>query len=115
MYENSGGTQPLSIAGDAHRILINDFLDTIQRDGVTINMGLMSTVIAGEREKVLQAVSDGFARVSDECDVVLQVTFSNACLTSIGESCTGPGRRAKKPFITALLIPPAAIPWQAVI
>ncbi|RQW83586.1 MAG: hypothetical protein EHM79_15825 [Geobacter sp.] len=69
---------------------IDDFLNAALRQGLTVSVGSMSSVIAGEREAVFQAVSDGFAQVSDQCKVVLVVKFSNACPASSGESCTGP-------------------------
>jgi len=70
---------------------IDDFLDTVRRDGITINTGGMSTIIAGEREVVFAAVADGFARVADQCDVVLHVKYSNACPSCPGVSCETPG------------------------
>lgn len=70
---------------------IDDFLDTVRRDGITINTGGMSTIIAGEREVVFAAVADGFARVADQCDVVLHVKYSNACPSCPGISCVTPG------------------------
>jgi len=69
---------------------IDDFLKALRRDGITIRTGLMSTVISGERQAVFQAVSDGFASVSDQCDVVLHVKYSNACPINSGESCMAP-------------------------
>jgi len=70
---------------------IDDFLGTIRRDGITISTGVMSTVIAGEREIVFAAVADGFARVSHHCDVVLHVTYSNACPSCPEVSCVPSG------------------------
>lgn len=69
---------------------ILDFLNAVRRPGVTVSAGSMSTVIAGEREVVFQAVSEGFAHVSDQCQVVLVVKYSNACPTSTGKSDTSP-------------------------
>ncbi len=70
---------------------IEDFIDTIRRDGITISTGTMSTVISGEREIVFAVVADGFARVSHNCDVVLHVTYSNACPSCPGVSCLTSG------------------------
>jgi len=70
---------------------IEDFIDTIRRDGITISTGTMSTVVSGEREIVFAAVAEGFARVSDRCDVVLHVTYSNPCPSCPGISCVTPG------------------------
>ncbi len=58
---------------------IDSLLNTIRRQGLTVSVGLMSTVIAGEREIVFQAISGGFACVADQCKVVLVVKVSNAC------------------------------------
>jgi uncharacterized protein YqgV (UPF0045/DUF77 family) len=58
---------------------IDAFLETIRRDGISMSSGTMSTVISGERELVFAAVADAFARVSHNCDIVLHVTYSNAC------------------------------------
>ena len=66
---------------------IDAFLKAFRCEGLTVSMGTMSTVISGEREIVFQAVADGFARVSDRCDVVLHVKYSNACPTGSGASC----------------------------
>lgn len=71
---------------------IDAFIDTIRRDGITISIGTMSTLISGEREMVFAAVADGFARVSDHCDVVLHVTYSNACPSFLGGSCVTSGK-----------------------
>jgi len=53
--------------------------------------GTMGTVISGEREIVFAAVADGFARVALQCDVVLHVTYSNACPSCQEVSCVTSG------------------------
>lgn len=58
---------------------IDSLLHTIMRQGLTISTGIMSTIVAGERELVFQAIADGFAIVADQCKVVLIVKYSNAC------------------------------------
>jgi len=58
---------------------INGFLDTIKSTGLSVHVGPMSTIIAGESENVFQALSDAFGKTADTCKVVLNVTISNAC------------------------------------
>ncbi len=70
---------------------IDSFIDTVRRDGIAISYGTMSTVISGERELVFAAVAEGFARVADHCDVVLHVSYSNACPSFSGGSCLTSG------------------------
>lgn len=70
---------------------IDVFLETIRREGIAMTTGAMGTVISGEREIVFAAVADGFARVSHHCDVVLHVTYSNACPSCPEVSCVPSG------------------------
>jgi uncharacterized protein YqgV (UPF0045/DUF77 family) len=70
---------------------IDGFLKALRREGIAMTTGTMSTVISGEREIVFAAVADGFARVSHHCDVVLHVTYSNACPSCPGFSCVTSG------------------------
>lgn len=46
---------------------------------VSVEVGRMSTTLAGEDEEVFRAVKEAFQRAAVEADIVLHCTFSNAC------------------------------------
>lgn len=46
---------------------------------VSVEVGRMSTTLAGEDEEVFLAIKEAFQRAADEGDIVLQCVFSNAC------------------------------------
>lgn len=55
------------------------FLEVLKGAGLTVQVGPMSTIISGERNKVFQALSDAFGKTADKCQAVLSVRISNAC------------------------------------
>lgn len=47
--------------------------------GLLVEAGRMSTVLAGDDERVFDGVRDALRRASEAGEVVLVATFSNAC------------------------------------
>lgn len=70
--------------------------------GLEVEAGAMSTVVTGEDQAVFAALREAFARVTEEGEVVMVVTLSNACplpaamgaappdAASVGEGPAGP-------------------------
>ena len=51
----------------------------IEKYDITMQKGLMSTVLTGDRKEVFEAVTEIFEELSKNGMLVLNVTFSNAC------------------------------------
>jgi uncharacterized protein YqgV (UPF0045/DUF77 family) len=67
-------------------------LGIFQAFGLEVDPGPMSTVIAGEDQAVFAALREAFARVTEEGEVVMVVTISNACpLPAAGGATEEPG------------------------
>lgn len=50
-----------------------------RQQGLTVRVGEMSTLIWGEEQAVFDGVEEAFYQAAEEGDVVMHVTFSNAC------------------------------------
>lgn len=59
--------------------LIGEALEIFRKLGLRVDPGAMSTVIAGKQEVVFTALKEVFSRAAASGDVVMQVSFSNAC------------------------------------
>ncbi len=51
----------------------------LEEKGLSLQRGAMSTVVAGEEEKVFAAVQEIFLKSAEIGPVSMVVTFSNAC------------------------------------
>jgi len=51
----------------------------LEQEGLALQPGPMSTIVAGEARRVFAALERGFEEAARRGDVVLVVTLSNAC------------------------------------
>ena len=58
---------------------INGFVTSLQRSGVTVEVGRMSTVMSGESDAVFTALQDAFESDAARGATVMTVKMSNAC------------------------------------
>jgi uncharacterized protein YqgV (UPF0045/DUF77 family) len=62
--------------------IIEQALDTFKERGLTISPGAMSSLVSGDDEVLFAALKEVFRKSSDEGDIVMVVTLSNACPVS---------------------------------
>ena len=58
---------------------IGSFVNVLERAGLTVHKGNMSTALRGEADAVFAAVGEAFGSVADGGQVVLVMKLSNAC------------------------------------
>ncbi len=58
---------------------IKGFVESLQRSGLTVEVGRMSTVISGESAAVFKALQDAFESDAARGGTVMTVKVSNAC------------------------------------
>ena len=58
---------------------IKGFVASLQRSGLTVELGRMSTVISGESATVFRALQDAFESDAAHGGTVMTVKVSNAC------------------------------------
>lgn len=58
---------------------INQVLALIQNSGLEINIGTMSTVVRGDKSKVLKLITDIYQTMEDVCSFTMDVKLSNLC------------------------------------
>ena len=58
---------------------IDAFAEALREAGLHVQPGSMSTLVVGEADALFAALQSGFAAACAEAEVVMQVTFSNAC------------------------------------
>jgi uncharacterized protein YqgV (UPF0045/DUF77 family) len=58
---------------------IDGALQIFREHGLDVEPGAMSTLIAGDDAAVFAALQEAFRRVAEQGQVVMVVTFSNAC------------------------------------
>jgi uncharacterized protein YqgV (UPF0045/DUF77 family) len=51
----------------------------LERHGLEVHVGPMSTLVTGETSQIFRALQEGFEQVTGEGQVALVVTLSNAC------------------------------------
>lgn len=51
----------------------------LERHGLEVHVGPMSTLVTGEASQIFQALRDGFEQLAGEGQVAMVVTVSNAC------------------------------------
>ncbi|MFP4250745.1 MAG: YkoF family thiamine/hydroxymethylpyrimidine-binding protein [Armatimonadota bacterium] len=64
---------------------IDAFAEALREAGLHVESGTMSTLVVGEADAVFDALQRGFEVASEEADVVMQVTVSNACPREDGD------------------------------
>lgn len=58
---------------------ISEALETFQAHGLLVEPGSMSSLIVGDDVAIFAALQEAFRRVAEQSQVVMAVTFSNAC------------------------------------
>jgi uncharacterized protein YqgV (UPF0045/DUF77 family) len=58
---------------------IDEALRIFRMHGLDVEPGAMSTMISGDDETIFAALEEAFRRVAEQGQVVMIVTFSNAC------------------------------------
>lgn len=58
---------------------IRQVIDIIKSSGLENDTGILSTVVRGEKSKVLQLVTDIYVKMDDVCNFTMDVTISNLC------------------------------------
>lgn len=58
---------------------INEALRIFREYGLDVNPGSMSTLISGDHDAVFAALREAFRGAAGQAQVVMIVTFSNAC------------------------------------
>jgi uncharacterized protein YqgV (UPF0045/DUF77 family) len=59
--------------------VIDDALNTFKEHGLAVSQGAMSSVVSGDDEALFAAMRDVFRKNSEQSDIVMVVTLSNAC------------------------------------
>ena len=58
---------------------IDNFVNDLERAGLTVHKGNMSTMLAGDADDVFAAIGKAFKGVAGDHQVVLALKVSNAC------------------------------------
>ena len=58
---------------------IDEALQIFREHGLSVEPGAMSTLITGDDAAIFAALQEAFRRVAEQGQVVMVVTFSNAC------------------------------------
>ena len=61
---------------------IDEALRILREHGLEVEVGPMSSLVAGEETVIFTALQSAFSRVAEQGPVVMVATFSNACPTS---------------------------------
>lgn len=59
--------------------IIRDAVHILRERGLNVRVGEMSTLVWGEERAVFGALQEAFRGAAERGDVVMTVTFSNAC------------------------------------
>ena len=60
-------------------LAINEALETFRAHGLQVESGAMSSLIAGDDATIFAALQEAFRGAAEQGQVVMTVTFSNAC------------------------------------
>lgn len=58
---------------------IDKVLDIIKNSGLEYNIGILSTTIRGEREKIIALISDIYYTMDSICSFTMDIKISNIC------------------------------------
>lgn len=67
------------IGSDDYLREIRMVLDIIGDSGLENNIGILSTVVRGEKSKVLKLITDIYETMDDVCDFSMDIKISNLC------------------------------------
>ncbi len=59
---------------------INSFIDKLKSDDIKVEIGIMSSVITGEYDKVMKSLNDSMKILMDKYPSVFNIKISNSCL-----------------------------------
>jgi uncharacterized protein YqgV (UPF0045/DUF77 family) len=59
--------------------VINEAMDIFRERGLAVSPGVMSSIVSGDDEALFAAIRDVFRKNSEQGDIVMVVTLSNAC------------------------------------
>jgi len=58
---------------------IQKFIDLLENNNLKVELGQMSTLIAGDRQVVFESLREAFEQLAKEYEVVMTAKISNAC------------------------------------
>ena len=58
---------------------IQQFIQALEDDNLSIKTGPMSTLVTGDRKVVFESLQKAFEQIAEKYEVVLAVKISNAC------------------------------------
>jgi len=64
---------------------IDQVLAIIESSGLEIHTGILSTVVRGEKSKVIRLITDIYEALDEVCDFTMDVKISNLCGCNCGE------------------------------
>ncbi len=59
--------------------VINRAKEIFERHGLTVEVGAMASMLSGESEALFAALREVFEKLAESSELVILVTFSNAC------------------------------------
>ncbi len=59
---------------------INSFIDKLKSDDIKVEIGIMSSVITGEYDKVMKSLNDSMKILMDKYPSVFNIKISNSCI-----------------------------------
>jgi uncharacterized protein YqgV (UPF0045/DUF77 family) len=78
----SAQVSPYPLRQDHLSPVIDDALDILLKRGLEVSPGAISSVASGDDEALFAAIGDVFRKNSEQDDIVMVVTLSNACPVS---------------------------------
>jgi uncharacterized protein YqgV (UPF0045/DUF77 family) len=64
---------------------VNRFCELLQKGGIEVRRGPMSSLITGESDVIFRSLKEAFEQLAEEYEVVLTAKISNACPESVEE------------------------------
>jgi uncharacterized protein YqgV (UPF0045/DUF77 family) len=61
---------------------VSNAINVLREHGLEVSPGAMSSVVSGDDEDLFTAIKDVFQRSSEQGQIVMVVTLSNACSVS---------------------------------
>jgi uncharacterized protein YqgV (UPF0045/DUF77 family) len=58
---------------------VDKVIELIEQSGMEYNVGVMSTLVRGEKEKVFKLLEEIYAKMDEECKFVIAAKISNQC------------------------------------
>ena len=58
---------------------VNKVIELIEQSGLEYNVGAMSTLVRGEKDKLFKLLEEIYAKMDEECKFVITAKISNIC------------------------------------